>query len=212
MKARAVRKLDPDGPLAENLARIVKVRVDEVYDLSRKAVKPGRVKAQHDMRIAVKRLRYVLELSNGCFGVYTRTAVRRTKELQDLLGEIHDCDVVLPRVLDRLDELREADTAAVLAEATGAPELDPALVARAPNAAARRGLVTLSTHIEARRALLFERFVVVWDRTLRAEFRDKLLAATRQRPGELTPSSPNGRSEALEQVTSDEHAGSDEHD
>ncbi len=120
MKARAVRKLDPDGPLAENLARIVKVRLDEVYDLARKAVKPGRVKAQHDMRIAVKRLRYVLELSNGCFGVYTRTAVRRTKELQDLLGEIHDCDVVLPRVLDRLEELREADTAAVLAEATGA--------------------------------------------------------------------------------------------
>ena len=82
----------------------------------RRGLRPGgqggqaraQVKAQHDMRIAVKRLRYVLELGDGCFGPYTRTALRRTKELQDVLGEIHDCDVALPRVLTRLESSARA--------------------------------------------------------------------------------------------------------
>ncbi len=201
MKARAVRKLDPEGPLADNLARIVAVRLDEVYDLAAKAVKPGRIKAQHDMRIAVKRLRYVLELGDDCFGPYTRTALRRTKELQDVLGEIHDCDVALPRVLTRLEMLSESDALDVLARANGAPDLDPALAARAPHASSRRGLVTLSTHLRARRTLLFEGFLALWQRTVDAGFREKLIAATHERPAPpelLTPPSHETQPDAVE--------------
>ena len=50
------------------------------------------------MRIAAKRLRYVLEITESCFGEEAVAARRAAKELQTILGDIHDCDVMLPRV------------------------------------------------------------------------------------------------------------------
>ena len=50
------------------------------------------------MRIAAKRLRYVLEITESCFGEEAVAARRAVKELQSVLGDIHDCDVMLPRV------------------------------------------------------------------------------------------------------------------
>ena len=97
MKARPVKKLDPSRALGENAARIIQVRLDEMLSFAPKALE-GRTKAQHDMRIAAKRLRYVLELTGFCFGRPADTARRRARDLQDILGEIHDCDVMLPRV------------------------------------------------------------------------------------------------------------------
>ena len=68
------------------------------------------MKALHDMRIAAKRLRYILEVgAEPCFGPYAVEAIKRTKDLQDLLGELHDCDVQAPRVRALQDELRAAD-------------------------------------------------------------------------------------------------------
>jgi CHAD domain-containing protein len=52
----------------------------------------------HDMRIAAKRLRYLLELVGFCFGAVGEEAQARARALQDVLGEIHDCDVMLERI------------------------------------------------------------------------------------------------------------------
>ena len=123
----------------------MRVRLDELQSFIPRALDPAEVAALHDMRIAAKRLRYILEVTaEACFGPYAETAVKRTKELQDLLGEIHDCDVQLPRVLERLDELRAADArTARLRAPANAGDLDPALATpaprtRAPGAAWRR--------------------------------------------------------------------------
>ena len=67
VKAREVRKLDPSRSLGENAARIVQVRLDEMIAFAPRAL-DGKTKAQHDMRIAAKRLRYVLEVTGFCFG------------------------------------------------------------------------------------------------------------------------------------------------
>ena len=77
MKARRVKKLDPHGSLAENAARIVKVRLDELRSFAPTALEPHRVRHQHDMRIAAKRLRYVLETTEFCFGRSAQVARRR---------------------------------------------------------------------------------------------------------------------------------------
>ena len=163
MKARRVKKLDPAGPLAENAARLVKVRLDELRSFAPRAIGKREVKAQHDMRIAAKRLRYVLEATGFCFGRPGETARRRARDLQEVLGELHDCDVMLPRVRDHLEELREQDAGAIRARAGDAPDLDPRLVGQAPHRTAYRGLDSLAVYVEARRKLLFDRFRELWE-------------------------------------------------
>jgi len=162
MKARRVKKLDPQASLAENAARIVRVRLDELRSFAPLALDPGEVKAQHDMRIAAKRLRYVLEVTGFCLGRPAETARRRARDLQDVLGELHDCDVMVPRVEGQLAELRAADAREVRARAGDAPDLDPRLVARAPHRTSYRGLDTLAVYLRARRELLFDRFCELW--------------------------------------------------
>jgi hypothetical protein len=183
MKARRVKGLDPAGPLADNLERIVRVRLDELCGFAPKALDPEEVAALHDMRIAAKRLRYILEMgAEPCFGRYAQKAGKRAKELQDLLGEIHDCDVSRPRVLAMIDGLRAADARDAVARAGDEDDLDPQHVAGEGHATAWRGLETLAVYLAARRALLFERFVASWKELEREGFRPRLEYAIRERP------------------------------
>jgi CHAD domain-containing protein len=99
MRARAVKGLDPDAPLRENAARTVRTRLDELRGFAPAALDPEASGAQHDMRIAAKRLRYVLEVTGGCFGEEAGAARDAAKAIQSLLGEVHDCDVMLPRAV-----------------------------------------------------------------------------------------------------------------
>jgi CHAD domain-containing protein len=152
------------------------------------------VEALHDMRIAAKRLRYVLEVTaEPCFGPYARTAAKRTRDLQDLIGDIHDCDVGLPRVRAAAEARRRADADALLARVPdGARDLDPALAAGLPHAEEHRGLATLESYLVARRALLYGRFLALWEQLGREGFRARLEFALAERPGAFTPDSPDG--------------------
>jgi hypothetical protein len=131
------------------------------------------------MRIAAKRLRYVLEVTGFCFGRSADLARRRARDLQDILGELHDCDVMLPRVERHLTALRDADAESVRERAGDAEDLDPSLAARAPHRTSYRGLETLMVYLQARRTLLFDRFRVFWAEQERTGTWDRLeLAAT----------------------------------
>jgi CHAD domain-containing protein len=148
MKARKVKHLDPDGPLTENVARIVAVRLDELCGFMPQAADPAEVVALHDLRIAAKRLRYVLEPFAPSFGPYAATAARRARKLQDLVGEIHDCDVTLPRVA--------------------------ALLAEDPDPDVAHGLRALDAHLRARRAERFAQFLERWAELEHEGFRPRL--------------------------------------
>jgi CHAD domain-containing protein len=162
MKARKVKKLDPAGRLDLNAARIVRTRVEELRSFAEAAMSPDAAEAQHDMRIAAKRLRYLLEVIGFSLGEEAETACRRAKQLQNLLGEIHDCDVMLPRVQAEIEHLRSNDARALLAKAGEADDLEARLAAEAPSRSAYAGLELLAVHLQARRALLFERFRRFW--------------------------------------------------
>jgi CHAD domain len=192
VKARRVKGLDPDGTLADNLQRIVATRLDELCSFVPRALDPARIKALHDMRIAAKRLRYILEAgAEPCFGPYAQTAIKRAKDLQDLLGELHDCDVQLPRVRALQEELRAADALEARARAGDAPDLDPTLASGTPHADCWRGLETMAIYLEARRGLLFERFLELWQSLERDGFRARLEYAISERPAPVTAPSPD---------------------
>ncbi len=161
MKAKKVKGLKPRAPLVDNAARIIRTRIDELRSFAPGALDGGTVD-QHDMRIAAKRLRYVLEVAGFSFGAPADKARKRARDLQEVLGELHDCDVMLPRVAEQAESLREEDALIVRARAGDARDLEPSLVARAPHRTAYRGLDLLTVHLEARRTLLFDRFVDLW--------------------------------------------------
>ena len=172
MKARKVRGLDPATPLGYNAERIVRARLDELCSFMPQAADPAAITALHDMRIAAKRLRYILEITHPCFGPYAGAAVNSIKDCQDVLGEIHDCDVQLPEVRAFLDELVVADATALL---DGAAE--------PPNREAFAGLVALSAELLARRERRFRAFAELWRQLERSGFRARLEYAVCERSG-----------------------------
>ena len=172
MRARPVKGLKPGMRLDDAAARIVATRLGELTKLAAKAQDPEKVKALHDTRIAAKRLRYVLEITAPCFGPYAETATKKVKELQDLVGEIHDCDEMLPRLDDLRRRLRDRDAAHLVGHG---------LEGEPPNAAAYRGLERLAVELTARRAKLFADWLGAWRDLERAGFAARLQFALSER-------------------------------
>jgi CHAD domain-containing protein len=175
VKARKVKGLDPDMPLDRALRRIAETRLAELHSFAGAVHDPGAVEELHDMRIAAKRLRYVLEMSEPMLGDAARAGAKRARKLQDLLGEIHDCDEHLPLVMAHVERLREEDAAAVRAAArSNASDLEPAAAREAPNRRRYAGLEALAAYLRARREVLYASFVREWARLERAGFRESL--------------------------------------
>jgi CHAD domain-containing protein len=172
VKARKVRGLDPARPLGENAERIVRARLDELCGFMPQAEDPAEAAALHDMRIAAKRLRYILEITHPCFGPYAEAAIKPVKELQEVLGDVHDCDEQLPEVRAFLDDLVTADAAALVGGA-----------AAPPHRAAYEGLVALTADLLARRERRFADFLELWRDLERKGFRPRLEYAVAERSG-----------------------------
>lgn len=178
MKARKVKGLDADGDFAANARRIVEVRLDELCALAPKALDESRPKKLHDMRIAAKRLRYVLEIARPALGPGAADGARTAKKIQEVLGEIHDCDEMLPRIAEQAARLRAADVGYLAGRAgPRARDLAPALASSAPNLDRYRGLEALASHVIARRRVLFARFGREWARLEERGFPAMLLEA-----------------------------------
>jgi len=70
--------------------------LDDIGILKKKSIAifdPLDIRGHHAMRIAAKKLRYTLEAFQVILPLYAEEIERGVKKLQDLLGEVHDCDV-----------------------------------------------------------------------------------------------------------------------
>ena len=144
MKARQV-KVDPDGRLDGTLRAILAIRLDELYSFD-----PDDPAERHDLRIAGKRVRYILEVAEPVFGEPATQALKAMKQLQDLLGDINDCDELLPFLDEHVKKLRSEDAAAA---ADGRP---------LPNRRKYRGLEAVRAHTIAEREQLIKRLPRKW--------------------------------------------------
>jgi CHAD domain-containing protein len=87
----------PFEPFALAAARIVRQRADELLAEADGVLDTGDIERVHDMRVATRRLRAVLEIFAPCWKGATRPAFRAAlkdvKALADALGERRDPDV-----------------------------------------------------------------------------------------------------------------------
>jgi CHAD domain-containing protein len=73
-------------------------RLAELLQASESLADPTDVEGHHFMRIAAKKLRYSIEALAPALGVIHEVALEALRNLQSLLGEIHDYDVWISRI------------------------------------------------------------------------------------------------------------------
>jgi CHAD domain-containing protein len=82
----------------------VSARLEEMLSWEIYVKQPDKLQELHSMRIAAKHLRYAMETFDPPFDDKLKDYIKTVKKVQELLGDIHDCDVWiqnLPRFLDK---------------------------------------------------------------------------------------------------------------
>jgi CHAD domain-containing protein len=100
-KARDIEGLRADMPFAEAAAATVAVRADELFEHAAGVLDTSDIERVHDMRVASRRLRAVLEIYAPCFPKDRfRPLLKEVKALADALGARRDPDVLLDRLAE----------------------------------------------------------------------------------------------------------------
>lgn len=157
--------------------------------------------AGHAARIAAKRLRYVVEPIAPWIDA-AQAPVELLKGLQDLLGELHDGQLLAAHVGRALADI-ESKRAQRLVEATFDGPDAPAAPVAPQRRRERAGLLAVARRLGARRSELFLELAHAWlgeeaPRRLRlaealAELDRALAAPPRRRPRSTAPSTPRRR-------------------
>ena len=109
-RAREVPGLDGADPFRLAAARVVAVRGAEVFEQSVNVLDVSDIERVHDMRVATRRLRAVLEIFAPCFEPSLhRSVLRDVKRLADALGERRDPDVHIDALQGFAAAVSEAD-------------------------------------------------------------------------------------------------------
>jgi CHAD domain-containing protein len=108
--------------------------LEDVLSYESSVKDPTDIAGHHALRIAVKKLRYTLEVYRPLYKNRLRSFLKSLKQMQEILGEIHDCDV----------------WAGILA---AGPEL---------NLPPEQDLIMLSQDRKERRGLLYQELVSLW--------------------------------------------------
>src|ERR671918_1932329 len=93
-KARDIPGLHASMPFAQAAAATVTVRAAELFEHAEGVLDTSDIERVHDMRVASRRLRAVLEIFAPCFPQSEfKGVLKDVKQLADALGERRDPDV-----------------------------------------------------------------------------------------------------------------------
>lgn len=104
-RAQPVHGLKPDATFRANAQKIIATRTAEFFGFAPSIADPKNVTELHDMRIAAKRLRYALELFKDALDPETADCIALVKEFQEIVGDIHDHDVLVGIMRAHLETL-----------------------------------------------------------------------------------------------------------
>lgn len=141
--------IDPSLGMGGN-AHVVSVRLEEMLAAAGPIHDPGAVEELHELRIAIKHLRYALEIFSVVLRPEVKAVLRRIETLQEHLGAIHDCDIRIPFLQDCLS--RETVREQRRLRKHGLP---PALAAE--------GIAPLILRIREERDRRYAEFLAEWD-------------------------------------------------
>ena len=110
-KAWKVKGIRPQSSYRKGAQLILAVRVEEVYSWADAIRNPDKIKQLHNLRISVKRLRYSMEFFVINYDEEFRNLLKVLEDLQEHLGEIHDCDVIEKILTKYLRELPDREAA-----------------------------------------------------------------------------------------------------
>src|SRR3979409_2625758 len=109
-KAREVPGLDGQDPFRVAAVRVVTVRGAELFEQSENVLDTSEIERVHDMRVATRRLRAVLEIYEPCFSRKAlRDVLADVKALADAWGELRAPDVHLAQLEEFATAVKEAD-------------------------------------------------------------------------------------------------------
>lgn len=93
--------------LRENIRNVLPEMYDDLMLWSGIVMNyPLRKNDLHEMRKAGKPLRYTMELGEYCFAAEFKQCLDEIKEALELMGEIHDADVMIPQLTMHIKEIR----------------------------------------------------------------------------------------------------------
>ena len=104
-KAWKVKGIQPQSSFCWNAQVILAVKIQEVYSWVESIRNPDNIKELHNLRISIKRLRYSMEFFALNYGEEFQDFLKVLADLQEQLGDIHDCDVVEMVLTDYLQAL-----------------------------------------------------------------------------------------------------------
>ena len=200
-RAWKVRGLKPDMSLRQVARRVLGVRIAEFYSYAPFIHDPARVTELHDMRIAAKRLRYTLELFRAALPPAAAGVIEQVKDMQEVLGQIHDADVLEVMLRERLATIAHEAEAALLARLHDEPDEAARLAAiqahlRPDEPDRRIGIYALLGRTLHRRRRRYAEFLDLWARLETHGFRGQVEAlargateGARERPAALAAAS-----------------------
>ena len=167
-KAHKVIGVAPLRSYQENARIILPQRLEEVYTWAPFIRDETRREELHNMRISIKRLRYTMEFFRVVY-MFPKTRSKKVSitddkrfaeflavivDLQEILGDIHDADVVLGVLVDCISQ-----------SGNRGRQID-----------VPPGVATLIARMEETRKADYETFLEKWDQLSTAGFKQKLLS------------------------------------
>ncbi len=182
VKAKRVKGIRCDAPVIDNAQRIIETRLREMLSFAPWVNDRDNVEQIHNLRIAAKRLRYSLELFRFALPSGAGSLIDEVKEIQEHIGDMHDADVMIERVLEIINNDTQNKTARLLdiAEAVDrgtVPQRHQRLKSAMSSRTGPRDEIafyTLIAHRADDRERAYERFVTAWQKMEETDFPTRL--------------------------------------
>ena len=159
-KAKQARAKPAVSGIPAVAATRISRRLDLLLQYERWAYNPDAVAEHHAMRIAAKKLRYTMETYAPVYRWNLKKPLARVKKIQEILGDLHDCDVWIDTVMAMLLDERTSPGTEVTSHTI------------------QESRVTSYRHFlserENERKRIYRRFVRYWESVRRAGLWDEL--------------------------------------